>query len=130
VNLVAATKATYFPKILRRDTSFYMLGWTSSTVDAHNVLYSIMSTPGAGGRGQFNLGAYSNPKFDELTDKIESETDQKKRTEMIHEAIKIHQDDIGHIPLHQQFLNWAAKKNIELVQFPGNEMPWKFISVK
>jgi peptide/nickel transport system substrate-binding protein len=130
VNLVAETKATYFPKILRRDTSFYMLGWTSSTVDAHNVLYSIMSTPGAGGRGQFNLGAYSNPKFDELTDKIESETDQKKRTEMIHEAIKIHQDDIGHIPLHQQFLNWAAKKNIELVQFPGNEMPWKFISVK
>ncbi|HEY8047777.1 MAG TPA: ABC transporter substrate-binding protein, partial [Ramlibacter sp.] len=53
VTLEAETKGTYFPKILRRDTSFYMLGWTSSTVDAHNVLYSIMSTPGEGGRGQF-----------------------------------------------------------------------------
>jgi peptide/nickel transport system substrate-binding protein len=130
INLEVETKGTYFPKILRRDTSFYMLGWTSSTVDAHNVLYSIMSSPGEGGRGQFNLGAYSNPKVDELTEKIGSETDDKKRTEMIHEAIKLHQDDVGHIPLHQQALNWGAKKNIELVQLPGDEMVWKYITVK
>ena len=81
-------------------------------------------------RSQFNLGAYSNPKLDELTGKIGSETDQKKRTEMIHEAIKIHQDDVGHIPLHQQALNWAAKKNIQLVQWPNNDMSWKYITVK
>jgi peptide/nickel transport system substrate-binding protein len=130
IKLEVETKGTYFPKILRRDTSFYMLGWTSSTVDAHNVLYAIMSTPGDGGRGQFNLGAYSNPKFDELTAAIASETDQKKRNEMIHEAIKIHQDDIGHIPLHQQALNWGSKKNIELVQWPDNGMMWKYITVK
>jgi len=130
VKLEVETKGTYFPKILRRDTSFYMLGWTSSTVDAHNVLYPIMSSPGEGGRGQFNLGSYSNPKVDELTAAIGSETDQKKRNEMIREAIKIHQDDIGHIPLHQQALNWGAKKNIELVQWPDNGMPWKYITVK
>ena len=130
IKLEVETKGTYFPKILRRDTSFYMLGWTASTVDAHNVLYPIMSSPGEGGRGQFNLGAYSNAKVDELTDKVASETDDKKRNEMIHEAMKIHQDDIGHIPLHQQALNWGAKKNIELVQLPGNEMVWKYITVK
>jgi peptide/nickel transport system substrate-binding protein len=130
IKLEVETKATYFPKILRRDTSFYLLGWTASTVDAHNVLFPILSTPGEGGRGQFNLGAYSNPKIDELTDKVASETDQKKRNEMIHEAIKLHQDDIGHIPLHQQALNWGAKKNIDLVQLPANEMVWKYITVK
>ncbi|HSH88930.1 MAG TPA: ABC transporter substrate-binding protein, partial [Ramlibacter sp.] len=130
IKLEVETKGTYFPKILRRDTSFYMLGWTSSTVDAHNVLYPIMSSPGDGGRGQFNLGSYSNPKVDELTSQIASETDQKKRTAMIHEAIKIHQDDVGHIPLHQQALNWGAKKNVELVQWPDNGMPWKYITVK
>jgi peptide/nickel transport system substrate-binding protein len=130
INLQIETKGTYFPKILRRDTSFYMLGWTSTTVDAHNVLYPIMASPGEGGRGQFNLGAYSNPRVDELTLKIASETDQKKRNEMIHEAIKIHQDDVGHIPLHQQALNWAAKKNIDLVQMPNNDMVWKYITVK
>jgi peptide/nickel transport system substrate-binding protein len=130
IKLEVETKGTYFPKILRRDTSFYMLGWTSSTVDAHNVMYPIMSSPGDGGRGQFNLGSYSNPKVDELTAAVASETDQKKRTAMIHEAIKIHQDDVGHIPLHQQGLNWAAKKNIEMVQWPDNGMPWKYIVVK
>ncbi len=129
INLEAETKGTYFPKILSRNTSFYMLGWVASTVDVHSILYPIMSSPGEAGRGQFNLGAYSNAKVDELTQKIGSETDMKKRNEMIHEALKLHQDDVGHIPLHQQALNWGMKKNIELVQLPGNEMPWKFIKV-
>ena len=93
------------------------------------MLYPIMSSPGEGGRGQFNLGAYSNARIDELTVAIGSETDDKKRNDMIREALKIHQDDVGHIPLHQQALNWATKKNIEVVQHPGNEMQWRFIKV-
>ena len=130
INLEAETKGTYFPKILRRDTSFYMLGWTASTVDAHNVMYPILSTPGDGGRGQFNLGAYSNAKVDELTAAVGSETDDKKRNAMIREVVKIHQDEVGHIPLHQQALLWGMKKNIDLVQWPDNIMAWKYISVK
>ena len=31
-----------------------------------------MATPNDKGQGQFNLGAYSNPKLDELTLKIQS----------------------------------------------------------
>ncbi|MBC7470678.1 MAG: ABC transporter substrate-binding protein [Ramlibacter sp.] len=130
IKLEVETKGTYFPKILRRDTSFYMLGWTSTTVDAENVLYAIMSTPGDGGRGQFNLGAYSNARLDELTEKIGSETDIKKRNEMIREAMKIHQDEIGHIPLHQQAINWGAKKTVDLVQWPDNGMMWRYVTVK
>jgi peptide/nickel transport system substrate-binding protein len=127
--LEAETKGTYFPKILSRNTSFYMLGWVASTVDVHNVLYPIMSSPGEGGRGQFNLGSYSNARVDELTQKIGSETDLKKRNEMIHEALKIHQDEIGHLPLHQQALNWGMKKTIDVVQMPNNDMIWKFVKV-
>ncbi len=129
INLEAETKGTYFPKILSRNTSFYMLGWTSSTVDAHNEMYPIMASPGEGGRGQFNLGAYSNPKVDELTAKVGSETDDVKRNAMIRETLKIHQDEVGHLPLHQQALSWGTKKSIDVVQLPGNEMPWKFIKV-
>jgi peptide/nickel transport system substrate-binding protein len=130
VNLMAETKVTYFPKILRRDTSFYLLGWTPSTVDSHDVLSSIMATPNDKGQGQFNLGWYSNPKLDELTLKIQSETDQKKRNDMIHEAFKIHQDDVGHIPLHQQALAWAFNNKVSLVQLPNNYMVFKWITVK
>ena len=131
VNLQADPKALYFPKILSRDTSFYLLGWTPSTIDAHDTLNSILGTPdNATGRGQFNLGAYSNPKVDELIDKIQSETNQPKRDAMIAEAMKLHEDDIGHLPLHQQALAWGVKKNVTLVQMATNDNLLKWVVVK
>ena len=130
VNLMTETKVSYFPKILRRDTSFYLLGWTPSTGDSHDVLSAIMATPTDKGQGQFNLGAYSNPRLDDLTLKIQSETDEKKRNEMIREAFKIHQDDVGHIPLHQQALAWGMSNRVSLVQLPDNRMFFKWITLK
>ena len=128
--LQAETKVTYFPKILSRNTSFYLLGWTAGTYDSHNILNSLLATPTDKGQGQFNLGSYSNPKVDELTLKIQSETDQVKRNAMIKEAFEIHAADIGHLPLHQQALAWAMKKNIQLTQLPDNFMPFRWIVVK
>jgi len=130
VNLAAESKGTYFPKILTRNTSFYMLGWTPGSYDSHNPLFALMATPGAGGQGQFNLGSYSNAKVDELTKAIAIETDIAKRTAMIHEAMKVHQDDVGHLPLHQQALAWAMKKNVETVQLADNYMFLKWTVVK
>lgn len=133
VNLTAESKATYFPKILSRNTSFYLLGWTPSTTDSHDPLNALMATPpadGKGGQGQFNLGWYSNPKLDELTLKIQSEIDQAKRNQMMAEAYKIHADDIGHLPLHQQALSWGMKKNVDMVQLPVNYFYLKWTTVK
>ncbi len=130
VNLAAETKGTYFPKILSRNTSFYLLGWTPGSYDSHNPLFALMATPGDGGQGQFNLGTYSNAKVDSLTKAIATETDVKKRNAMIAEAMKIHQDDVGHIPLHQQALAWAMKRNIDLVQLADNYMFIKWVTVK
>jgi peptide/nickel transport system substrate-binding protein len=130
INLQAETKGTYFPKILRRDTSFYLLGWTSTTYDAHNPLNALMRCVDDKGSGQFNLGAYCNPKVDELTLKIQSETDKAKRQAMISEAFKLHADDIGHLPLHQQALAWGVSKKVDLVQLADNIMPFKWMSVK
>src|SRR4051812_28767986 len=130
INLAAETKGTYFPKILRRDTSFYMLGWTPSTYDAHDALNALMACPDDSGAGQFNLGAYCNPAQTKLIKAIQSETDKAKRDAMIKEAMKIHQDDIGHLPLHQQALAWGISKRVELTQRADNYMPFKWISVK
>ena len=130
VNLTAETKNSYFPKILRRDTSFYLLGWTPSTTDAHDALYNLMASPTDKGQGQYNLGAYSNAKVDELTVRIQTETDKAKRGEMIREAFKIHQDDFGHIPLHQQALAWGYNTRVSLVQLPTNYAYFKWVSVQ
>jgi len=130
VNLQAETKGTYFPKILKRDTSFYLLGWTPGTYDSHNALNALMRCVDDKGSGQFNLGSYCNPKVDELTLQIQSETDKAKRDAMIKEAFKLHADDIGHLPLHQQALAWGVASNVELVQLADNFMPFRYMSVK
>lgn len=130
VDLRTESKATYFPKILRRDTSFYLLGWTPSTYDAHDVLSALIASPDDKGRGQYNLGGYRNPQVDELTTKLQSEVDVAKRNAMIREAFRLHQDDVGHIPLHQQTLAWGMKKNIDVVQQADNFMPYKWIVVR
>jgi peptide/nickel transport system substrate-binding protein len=130
VNLQAETKGTYFPKILRRDTSFYLLGWTPSTYDAHNALNAIFSCPDDQGAGQFNLGAYCNPKVDELIKKVQSETDKTKRTAYIKQAFEMHAADIGHLPMHQQALAWGMSKKVTLTQLADNFMPFKWITIK
>ena len=130
INLAAETKGTYFPKILRRDTSFYMLGWTPATYDAHNALNALMACPDDKGTGQFNLGSYCNPKVDQLTKAVQSETDKSKRNALIKEAFEIHAADIGHLPLHQQALAWGVSKKINLVQMGDNYMPFKWITVQ
>jgi peptide/nickel transport system substrate-binding protein len=130
INLAAETKGTYFPKILRRDTSFYLLGWTPSTYDAHDALNALMACPDESGAGQFNLGAYCNPKQTQLIKAIQSETNKQKRDAMIREAFEIHSADIGHLPLHQQALAWGTSRKVEITQRADNYMPFKWISVK
>ena len=128
INLQTETKGTYFPKILRRDTSFYMLGWTPSTYDAHNALNALVACVDDKGAGQFNLGAYCNPKVDELTKKIQAETDKARRNAMIQEAFDLHSADVGHLPLHQQALAWGVSKRVRLVQLADNYMPFQWMS--
>jgi peptide/nickel transport system substrate-binding protein len=130
INLAAETKGTYFPKILRRDTSFYLLGWTPSTYDSHDALNALTACPDDKGAGQFNLGAYCNPKLDQLTRAIQSETNQPKRNALIKEAFELHSADIGHLPLHQQALAWGISRKVTITQLADNYMPFKWISVK
>jgi len=129
VNLQVETKATYFPKILRRDTSFYLLGWTPGTLDAHNALNALMACVDDLGTGLFNLGAYCNLRVDALIKQIQVETDPDRRNAMIREAFIRHAEDVGHLPLHQQALAWGTASNIRLVQRADNFMLYKWIHI-
>ena len=100
-------------------------------VAPHNPLNALMRCPDdKTGAGQFNLGSYCNAKLDELTVKIGAEADKTARDAMIREAFKIHTDDVGHLPLHQQALAWGVNKKVELTQRADNYMPFKWITVR
>ena len=134
VNLLAQTKSKYFGKVLAQngyDTDFFLLGWTPSTFDAHNVLSGLMSCRGGEDNiGAFNLGGYCNEKINELTLAVQSETDQEKRQMLIDEANKIHKDEFGHIPLHQQPLSWGVSDKADILQRPDNVFDLRYAVVK
>ena len=111
IDLNAQTKGKHFATINPpgNETSFYMLGWTPSTYDAHNSLYSLVGTPTGGARGDNNDGRYSNPKIDALIDNIGTQTDEPRRNAMIDETITQLQHEVAYIPLHQQVIVWASK---------------------
>jgi peptide/nickel transport system substrate-binding protein len=125
VNLLAQPKAQYFAKVLKPggyQTSFYLLGWTPGTSDAHNVLYDIMGCrddPKVA-RGEANLGGYCNKKLDELADKVLNEPNTEKRDQLIKQAFEIAQKDFAYIPLHQQALAWGVSKKVKLTQRADN----------
>ncbi|MGG5823034.1 ABC transporter substrate-binding protein [Falsiroseomonas sp. HW251] len=130
VTLNAQPRARYFAEILgpRYQTSFYMLGWTPNTYDAQNTFFNIMATRQAD-RGLFNVGGWSNARFDELTTQMAVETDPARRTDMIAEATRIHLEQVGHVPLHQQTVVWAARTNVQLVQQADNWFPLRYVRI-
>jgi peptide/nickel transport system substrate-binding protein len=129
--LNAQTKSLYFTKALKRDTSIFLLGWSPATVDGLNVLDNLIYTPDEkSGKGQFNLGAYSNHKIDALTEQARNEFDPKKRTKLLQEALDMSVADVGHIPLHYQQVLWASKAGINLVQRADNNFGWIWVTVK
>jgi peptide/nickel transport system substrate-binding protein len=122
VKLNAMPKAQYFGKINKRDTSLYMLGWAVATFDAQDALVSLVHSPDDKGDGEYNDGAYSNPKMDKLIDDAKTEGDVAKRLTLLHEALQMHTDDVAHLMLHQQVIPWAMRKNISLTHSADNRL--------
>ena len=121
---------TYFPMIQRHEASIYMLGWGVPTFDALYSLQSLVRSVGAGGDGNYNVGRYSNPQMDALIERIKVEVDHKNRNELIEKALLLEHQDVSHLPLHNQVIPWAMKKNIEVVHRADNRLDWRLITVK
>lgn len=120
---------TYFPMIQRYEASIYMLGWGVPTFDALYTLQSLLRTPGPGGDGNYNVGRYSNPKMDAIIDRAKTETDPYIRPRLLTEALQLQNDDVAHIPLHNQIIPWAMKKSIEVVHRADNRIDWRVLKV-
>lgn len=128
VTLNAQTRTKYFEKILARDTAFSILGWQPLSYDAHSTLQDVINTP-KDQIGTYNVGNYSNEKIDALTRQIEIEIDPAKRNALIFEALSLHKEDIGHIPLHQAGLSWAVRSGVTVVQRSDDSLELKFVNV-
>ncbi len=120
---------TYFPMIQRNEASIYMLGWGVPTFDALYSLQSLVRSVGAGGDGNYNVGRYSNPQMDALVERMKQEVDQKTRNDLIERALVLSHEDVSHIPLHNQVIPWAMKKNVTLVHRADNRIDMRLVKV-
>jgi peptide/nickel transport system substrate-binding protein len=129
VDLLAQTRTKYFQKILSRNTTFSMLGWQPLSYDAHSTLQDVINTP-VDKIGTYNVGSFSDPKIDELTNAIEIEVDPIKRQALIFQALALHKADIGHIPLHQAGLAWGVRKGVIVVPRNDDSLELRWVKVE
>lgn len=109
VSLDAIPKAQHFPKIQKRETDFYMLGWGVPTLDSHYVFSYLLET-----EGSWNATGYSNARVDEISNAITTEIDIAKRTGMIEEAWDIIKAEKPYVPLHHQVLAWGVADGFDI----------------
>ena len=119
----------YFPMIQRNEASIYMLGWGVPTFDALYSLQSLVRTVGKGGDGNYNVGRYSNERMDYLVDRVKTETDQPVRTRMLTEGLQLSNDTVSHLPLYDQVIPWAMKKNVDMVHRADNRIDIKLVTI-
>ena len=122
VRLNAMPFANFIPKILKLDTSAYMLGWGVATFDALFTLQALVRTKTTGADGSFNQGRVSDARLDALIDLMKTEMDAKKRDAMIREALVTVRDQAYYVPLHYQMRPWAMKKNVSTL-YRANDFP-------
>jgi ABC-type transport system substrate-binding protein len=69
------------------------------------------------------------PEFDKLVDAMKSETDRKKRDDLIARALLLHNQQVMHVPLHNQVIPWAMRKNVTVVHRADNRLDARWIRI-
>jgi peptide/nickel transport system substrate-binding protein len=128
-NVKAQPLAPFFAQIQRDDTSIYLLGWGVPTLDALYSFQSLLATRnGAQGDGIWNYGRYSNPRMDELVQRMKTQSGEP-RMQAIREALRIYREDVPHIPLHHQMIPWAMRSNFTIPHAANNQPYFRWMVV-
>lgn len=123
------TVALWSRRINASDVSMFMVGHAGLPLaDVYSTLSEVLRTrtPNAAG---LNVGRWSNAPFDALVDRIAEEGDEPTRRALIREALLIEKREVAHVPLHQQPVVWASRRNIDLAQSPDNRLRLRYVRV-
>lgn len=126
VRVETMTKANFFPKVQKRDTSAFLAGWGGGSTDAIFILKPVMHSRDNQGAGDSNYGDAKIVELDTLIDKLEGEMNLAERQDMINRATRLIQDEVHVIPLHRQMIPWASRNSVTVLHRPNNipEMQW------
>ena len=108
VTLNSQPKSLHFPLIQNAQTDFYMLGWSSGTLDSHYT-FSFLATD-----NRWNQTGFRDDRLEQLINDMAVETDGAKRDAMVEEAWTIVKQANIYLPLHHQVLVWTMRDSLDL----------------
>lgn len=134
IDLNAEPKSKFFASISAAggfNSSFYLLGWTPTTLESFNVFQYIMGCrdPKTNWGGN-NVGDYCNPRVDALARQALQQADDKQRDDLFKQAWEVSLfDDVAYIPLHQQPLAWGVSRKTHVIQRPDNYYVFAWVTM-
>ncbi|TAD91014.1 MAG: ABC transporter substrate-binding protein [Alphaproteobacteria bacterium] len=122
--------AQFLPKIQRNDTSMFLLGWGVPTFDALYSFQSLVHTRTTGSFGLWNHARISNPQMDALIQQMIVELDPAKRNQVIGQALRLFDEQVMYVMLHEQVIPWAMRANVTAVHTINNqlELQWTVVN--
>jgi peptide/nickel transport system substrate-binding protein len=118
-----------WPRITRGEVSLYGLSWGVPTYDAMYTLRGIIMTKAKVGGGSWNGGGYSNAKVDSLIEQAQIEPDAEKRRGYIREAHRLHNAEVGHLPLYHMMIPWAMAAKVTVPHRADNQLEVRYVKV-
>jgi peptide/nickel transport system substrate-binding protein len=111
----ASPRSVYFTRTnpAKRDFTLGLVGWGGASAPEATSLQALIHTlDRATSFGNLNMGGYSNPEVDKLTEEAVGTMDRDKRGALQQKAMAIAMKDLALIPLHYQVTIIAARKGI------------------
>lgn len=138
VNLTAEPFGPYFARAGRREVSFYLLGTTPPTYDSFSTVFGlamcredqVQGREALRGQGQFNHGGWCDPRFDAAVNAARTELDPARRRAHFAEAWRLMVQSYAYIPLHQQYLSWGVRQNVELQARPDDVLDLRYVVLR
>lgn len=129
VKVNAQPKALFISKLEKLDTSAYLFGWGGSITDAETLFTSHLRHRGAKGEGEYNRGNFRDDELDATVAASSHEADPELRKGLIKKAFKREAEQLHYLPLHRQYLAWAARADLSAVQRPDGWLEWRWVSL-
>jgi peptide/nickel transport system substrate-binding protein len=122
--------AQFTQKIRRLESSLYVLSWGVPTFDASYTLRAIMASRSMGGSASWNLGGWSNPAFDAMVARMDNELDPAARRGIMQAMHRLHNADMGHLPLYHMMIPWAHRQGVAITHRADNQFSVREIRVE
>ena len=122
--------AVFSQRMRQQASMFYALSWGVPTFDASYTLRAVMASRAIGGGATWNVGGWSDARFDALVLAIEAETDAEKRRGLIAEAHALHRAEVGHAPLYHMMIPWAHRAGVTLTHRADNQLQVREVRVE